>query len=139
MLIRFSIENFLSFKERQIFSMIPGKGTLKSHHKTKQIKGISTLKTAVVYGANASGKSNLIRAIEFGKLLILKGTNAEEQINFNSFKLDEKLKNSDSRIEFEFQHKEKNYAYGFVFNSREIVEEWLFEISKNGEENFYKR
>lgn len=139
MLIRFSIENFLSFKERQIFSMIPGKGTLKSHHKTKQIKGISTLKTAVVYGANASGKSNLIRAIEFGKLLILKGTNAEEQINFNSFKLDEKLKNSDSRIEFEFQHKEKNYAYGFVFNSREIVEEWLFEISKNGEKKIFTR
>ena len=56
MLIRFTLENFLSFKDRTIFSMIPGKGTLKQNHKTKPLKGLSTLKTAVIFGANASGK-----------------------------------------------------------------------------------
>ena len=139
MLIRFSIENFLSFKEREIFSMIPGKGTLKSHHKTKPIKSISTLKTAVIYGANASGKSNLIRAIEFGKTLILRGTKADSLINFSNFKLDENKRVSNSRIEYEFQHNNKNYAYGFVFNSKEIVEEWLYELSKKSEKKIFSR
>ena len=63
MLIRFTVENFLSFKDREVFSLIPGRGTLKSHHKSKSIKGTSALKTAVVYGANASGKSNALMAL----------------------------------------------------------------------------
>ena len=139
MLIRFTVENFLSFKDREVFSLIPGRGTLKSHHKSKSIKGISALKTAVVYGANASGKSNLIKAIEFGKELILKGNKAEQPIKFSSFKLDKKLLKQNSRIEYEIQHKNKNYAYGFIFNSKEIIEEWLYEISKKSEKEIFTR
>lgn len=139
MLIRFTVENFLSFKDREVFSLIPGRGTLKSHHKSKSIKGTSALKTAVVYGANASGKSNLIKAIEFGKELILKGNKAEQPIKYSSFKLDKKLLNQNSRIEYEIQHKNKNYAYGFVFNSKEIIEEWLYEISKKSEKEIFTR
>ena len=139
MLIRFTIENFLSFKEKQVFSMLPGKGTLKSNHKSKRIKGVSVLKTAVLFGANASGKSNLVKAIEFGKEIVLKGTKAEQPINFDVFKLDEKIKKANSYIEYEIQHKEKNYAYGFIFNSKEIVDEWLFEISKTTETKIFER
>lgn len=139
MLIRFTIENFLSFKEREIFSLLPGKGTLKSHHKSNPINGISVLKTAVIYGANASGKSNLIRAIDFGQKLVLRGTKKEKPIVFNSFKLDKRLTNENSRMEYEIQHKGKNYAYGFVFNSKEIVEEWLYEISKKKEIKIFER
>lgn len=139
MLIRFTVENFLSFKDREVFSLIPGRGTLKSHHKSKSVKGISALKTAVVYGANASGKSNLIKAIEFGKELVLKGTRPEQPITFSSFKLDKKLLKQNSRIEYEIQHKNKNYAYGFVFNSKGIVEEWLYEISKKSEKKIFSR
>ena len=94
MLIRFTIENFLSFKEKQIFSMLPGKGTLKSNHKSKRIKGVSALKTAVLFGANASGKSNLIKGINFGKKLILKGTKPEQKIDFQNFRLDKKFTNN---------------------------------------------
>jgi AAA15 family ATPase/GTPase len=98
MLIRFTIENFLSFRDRQIFSLIPGKGTLKAQHKSKPIKGTSVLKTAIVYGANASGKSNLIKSIDFGKKLVLKGTKAEQPITFDIFKLDKKSTKVNSRI-----------------------------------------
>ena len=87
MLIRFTVENFLSFRDRQVFSLLPGKGTLKRQHKSKPVKGTSVLKTAVVYGANASGKSNLIKAIEFGRKLVLKGTKTEQPITFDIFKL----------------------------------------------------
>jgi AAA15 family ATPase/GTPase len=139
MLIRFSIENFLSFRDRQIFSLIPGKGTLKAQHKSKPVKGTSVLKTAIVYGANASGKSNLIKTIDFGKKLVLKGTKAEQPITFDIFKLDKKSTKANSRIEYEIQHKGKNYAYGFVFNSKEIIEEWLFEITRKSETKIFER
>jgi len=139
MLIRYSVENFLSFNERQIFSLIPGRGTLKAQHKSSPVNGLTVLKTAVIYGANASGKSNLIKAIEFGKNLILKGTKAEQPISFESFKLDKNAANADSRFEYEIQHKNKNYAYGFVFNSTEIKEEWLFEITKTSETKIFER
>ena len=133
MLIRFSVENFLSFSERQSFSMIPGKGTLKSEHKTSKVKGISVLKTSVLFGANASGKSNLIKAIEFGKRLVIRGTKTEKSIDYQKFRLSEKSNNTDSRIEYEIQHNGKNYAYGFVFSNDLIKEEWLYEIGTNNE------
>jgi len=139
MLIRFTIENFLSFRDKEIFSLLPSKGTLKPQHKTKPVKGTSVLKTAVVFGANASGKSNLIKAIAFGKKLILKGTKAEQPITFDIFKLDKKSIKENSRIEYEIQHKNKNYAYGFIFNSKEIIEEWLFEINKKSELKIFER
>jgi len=139
MLIRFTIENFLSFRDKEVFSLIPGKGTLKPQHKSKPVKGTSVLKTAVVFGANASGKSNLIKAIEFGKKLVLKGSKAEQPITFDIFKLDKKSIKDNSIIEYEIQHKNKNYAYGFVFNSKEIIEEWLFEINKKSETKIFER
>lgn len=139
MLIRFSVENLLSFKERVTFSMLPGKGTLKKEHKTKSVKGVSVLKTSVVFGANASGKSNLIKAISFGKVMVLNGTNTNQPIEYEPFKLDINSKKSNSRIEYEIQIKGKNYAYGFVFNTKKIVEEWLYEISKNGEKKIFER
>jgi AAA15 family ATPase/GTPase len=139
MLIRFSVENFLSFSDRQKFSLIPGKGTLKSDHKTTKVKDISVLKTSVLFGANASGKSNLIKAIEFGKRLVLRGTKPETQIDYQKFRLDKVANTKDSRLEYEIQHNGKNYAYGFIFNSDEIKEEWLFEISLKNEIKIFER
>jgi AAA15 family ATPase/GTPase len=139
MLIRFSLENFLSFKDRETFSMIPGKGTLKQNHKTTPIKGITTLKTSVIFGANASGKSNLIKAIDFGKGLILRGNKIEQPIKFQPFRLNFNSLSTNSRLEYEIQHKSKNYAYGFVFNSKEIVEEWLYEITNKAETEIFER
>lgn len=139
MLIRFTIENFLSFREKQVFSMIPGKGSLKSHHKSSPKKGVSVLKTGVIFGANASGKSNLIKAIDFGRKTVLTGTKPEQLISTNFYKLDKKFLSKPTYIEYEIQHKGKNYAYGFILNAKEIIDEWLFEISKSGETKIFER
>ncbi len=139
MLIRFQVENFLSFREKQSFSLIPGKGTLKAHHKSEKVKGVSALKTSVLYGANASGKSNLIKAIEFGRNLVLKGTKPEHTIDYKKFKLDLAYATKNTYIEYEIQHKNKNYAYGFILNHKEIVEEWLYEIGKTTEKLIFER
>ncbi len=119
--------------------MIPGRGTLKPNHKTKPTKGISVLKTSVIFGANASGKSNLIKAIDFGKQLVLTGTKDSQPIDFQHFRLDNEARSKNSRLEFEIQHKGKNYAYGFIFNTKEIVEEWLFEVDKKADTKIFER
>ena len=141
MITQITVENFCSIKERTTISLAVSKKTRTDNSfidlKKLPAKRVSVL--AGVFGANASGKSNLIKAIEFGKELILKGNKAEQPIKYSSFKLDKKLLNQNSRIEYEIQHKNKNYAYGFVFNSKEIIEEWLYEISKKSEKEIFTR
>lgn len=140
MLIRFSVENLFSFKERETLSLIPGLERLKKDHKGLAVNNVSALKTSVIYGANASGKSNLIKALSFGKKLILrKGIVPGQTIDQNPFKLDFFTKNESSRLEYEIQSCGKNYAYGFVFNAKSIVEEWLYEISKGKETMIFSR
>ena len=70
MLLRFSVENFRSFNERQIFSMVAGKHT-RHEQQVVCVDNKRLLKVGVLFGANAAGKSNLIKAINFGKNLAL--------------------------------------------------------------------
>lgn len=139
MLIRFTVENFLSFKERVTFSMLPGRGTLKMEHKANAVKGVRVLKAGVVFGANASGKSNLIKAIAFGKRLVTEGSIAGVPIEYSKFRLDVASAMKGSRLEYEIQAGGKNYAYGFVLNNGYVAEEWLYEISQKGETKIYER
>lgn len=142
MLIRFSVENFLSFNARTEFSMLPGKGRTHEHHliKPKHRSDLSLLKAGIIYGANASGKSNFVRAIDFTRRFVLRGTSVEnKKISFKSFRLDKDAQSKASRIEVELRYKEKNYAYGFVFDNDRIHEEWLYEVNKSVERLIFKR
>jgi AAA15 family ATPase/GTPase len=75
MLITFRVSNFLSFNEEEEFSMLAGK-VRKPVRPAVPIKegrtSIEALRLAVIYGANASGKSNLVKAIDFEKVVIVK-------------------------------------------------------------------
>lgn len=142
MLITFSIENFLSFKERHTFSMVAGMGgRSKAHHLIKKTskKEVNLVKTAVLYGANASGKSNLVKAIHFGQQLLLKGTAANHSLDFQPFKLDKNSLKKPSRIEFEIKHNGRCYAYGFSFNKRQIEGEWLYLIDNKRSKAIFER
>ena len=139
MLIRFTVENFLSFNGRQVFSMIPGKGTLKKNHKARSVNGISLLKAGVIFGANASGKSNLVKAVAFGKRMVILGQKQNNIIDYSKFRLNSNAMNANSRLEFEIQTNGHNYAYGFVFNNQRIEEEWLYEVKKDSEKLIFER
>lgn len=142
MLIRFTIENFLSFKDRQTFSMIAGLGGRnKSFHliKKENRNDINLLKTGVIFGANASGKSNFVKAVEFGQTLLLKGTPADTPIPFQNFRLHEDNQTLPTRIEYEIKHKGSSYAYGFILTSTKIKEEWLYKIDKKKETLIFER
>ena len=73
MLVGFKVKNFRSFDSMQHFSMVAGKTRNFSDH-IANINNIKVLKFSSIYGANASGKSNLVLAIDLGKTLLLNNT-----------------------------------------------------------------
>lgn len=138
MLIRFNIKNFLSFNktddEKSIeFSMIAGRVSRKNEH-IYDDKKIKLLKLATVYGANASGKSNLVKALDFMKKTLMYGF---PEGHSNMFcKLDEKNKDSSSYFELEIKINGKYYAYGFeaILSQSRFISEWLIELAPNGKD-----
>ena len=131
MLIRFSVSNFLSFNKIQEFSMIGGKVRRKSSHLVVD-KNIKLLKFTALYGANASGKSNLVRAIDFSRRIIVDGF--PEMHTGLYHKMIEENKTKPSYFEFEIKIEDRYYSYGFeiILNSSSIVSEWLYEIMPDG-------
>lgn len=139
MLVRFNVGNFLSFKEVQEISLIKGKTKSKSDRVFNNDK-IKILKFASIFGANASGKSNLITSIIFAQNTIINGMQKIGKIS--SFKLDDNYKNRPSYFEFEIMIDNKNYSYGFeiLLDKNQFVSEWLVELSPNGtDKNIFTR
>lgn len=128
MLIQFTIQNFLSFRDEITFSLI-GVDSEKQHtdHLTKNAttEGHSLIPIAAIYGANAAGKSNFIKAISFVKKLVLEGTQSSQIIPVYPFKLDNYYQKP-SKFELIFTYQDIQYSYGFRLNSKQIIEEWLY-------------
>ena len=144
MLIRFNIKNFRSFDSRrdgksEEFSMLAGRVRSKKNH-IYDDSNIKLLKFAAVYGANASGKSNLVRAFDFMRKHIL-GFGGDVYGN-EYCRINEKNKESNSYFETEILLNGKYYAYGFEINvfKGEYLEEWLYELELNTQEKliFYR-
>ena len=132
MLVKFSVENVLSFKEEAVLDMVAAK-SFGEHLTTQTLKidgDVSLLRSAAVFGANASGKSNLIKAIEFMKYFIkssfAEALKNEEEINISPFKLNSSTEKGPSRFEVVFFIEDVLYRYGFSANTTEIEEEYLF-------------
>ncbi len=143
MLIRFTVENYLSFQERTEFNMIATADQNKLHHvvyNSKDQESIKLLRGSIIYGANASGKSNLIKAMAFAQDFIVEGVAKNKNIILNKFRLNQSCQNKPSRFEFELRVKGKQYAYGFIIDNNKVHEEWLYEIgTKEKEDCIYER
>ncbi len=123
MLIQFTIENFLSFKDEATFSMAAGADQQHGDH-LSQLGGTSVLSLAAIYGANGAGKSNLIKAIDFAKELIVGGTRGSKRIAITPFRLGD-TEGKPSKFEFIFTYQGNQYSYGFKLDREQIFEEWL--------------
>lgn len=141
MLIRFHVSNYLSFDKEVELSMIPGKARQHSGHvvKSEGRHDINILRSAIIYGANASGKSNLVKAMAFAKELIMEGTRAKDAIPRMRFKLRDETQGIPSKFEFEIKTGEHCYVYGFELDRQRIYEEWLYEIRKTTETMVFER
>lgn len=133
MLIRFTVENYRSFNERQVFSMAAGKHT---RHKEQVVvaNGKRLLKAGVVFGANASGKSNLIKAINFGKNVTLKGIKNSMIMN-RHFRIDPIAINRPGVFQYDFLSNGHIYSYGFAisYTKNIFLSEWLYLCDDNKE------
>lgn len=134
MLIRFAVENYNSFKERQIFSMVAGKQTRHPSH-CVTVNGKCLLKSSFFFGANASGKSNFVRALDFMRRVTLIGVKA---IRYNDrfFRIDSKYKEKPGIFQIDFIVENIVFSYGFAINylTREFCTEWLYRLDSSGKE-----
>ena len=139
MLVRFSVENYRSFNERQVFSMAAGKHTRHKNHLVV-INGKRLLKGSVLFGANAAGKSNLIKAINFGKNLVLDGVSAGKTFNRN-FRIDEESIKRPGIFQYDFVSNGHFYSYGIAISylENEIISEWLYLVDDNSEKAIFER
>ncbi|MDR1954964.1 MAG: ATP-binding protein [Candidatus Methanoplasma sp.] len=138
MLIRFKVGNFLSFDEPQELSMISGETRNHLDH-IHRFENINILRTSAIYGANASGKSNLIKAFKESKQMITMG----RPIHSNKyFRPSVMKKDKPSYFEYEFENGGKYYSYGFEFlpSKQKIESEWLYELEPERENRvFFQR
>lgn len=112
-LVSFKIGNFLSFNKEQSFSMIP---SLPNDYSQKlfKIMGVPILKMGLILGANSSGKSNLLKAINVG-ILLIKGESLENYKNYFS-KHSSVNQETPTLFEFTFYTANVFYTYGFTVN-----------------------
>lgn len=144
MLKRFNVKNVYSFSERddgrsEEFSMIAGKVRSKKDHIYDDGK-LKLLKFAAIYGANASGKSNLVKAMDLMRRIVLGGL--PEGHTEKYCKVDPENKNKPSYFEIEIMLGDKYYAYGFevILSQSRFVSEWLVELnSDNTEKELFTR
>jgi len=133
MLIRFIVKNLFSFKEETEFNLLPGRATRLNHHKYER-GGLSILKQTAIYGANGSGKSNLVKAINALQSMIRTGT-IPYTINSQRFKLAKSNQEEPVELGIEFYSSITNkiYFYSIAINNGIITDEYLGEsgISKD--------
>lgn len=142
MLIQFSVKNYLSFQNLAILSMVASAIREHSNDNLAKKGKLRLLKSAAIYGANASGKSNLLKAMNFARHLVVDSariTQAGDRIGVKSFKLDSQSEKEPSFFEFIFICKETRYRYGFEVTSKKVCKEWLFYVPKNQEARLFER
>lgn len=146
MIIQFSVRNFRTFKEKATLSLIASNYDKETREKENisdaNIYNLRILKSAVIYGANASGKSKFIEALMFMKHFAITSSKESQKgakIPVEPFKLSAESENEPSEFEVIFTYKKVMYRYGFEVDKNRVVSEWFFHKPKTKEvELFYR-
>lgn len=127
MIAEFTVENFYSIRSTQKISFEPSSDSFMSDEYTYEVKdGVRLLKVGIIYGANASGKSNVLGAIEFFKMLVLrvpKGRN--DTTRAVPFLLDETSKAKTTKMSMSFYVNQLKYILSFELDKKRIYSETL--------------
>lgn len=128
MLIEFKVSNYRSICEEQILSLVPSESLKDFPENIISKKKFKALNSIAIYGANSSGKSNLLNAIEIlDKLLFLSTkSSSKSKLSFDPFLLKSNKYLSPTELEITFVTKNIRYRYGVKFNNEKILEEWLY-------------
>lgn len=142
MFLEFTVENFRSIADRQTLSFVAGKHRSEaSGAPAVDDPGFTAgkvLTSAVIYGANASGKSNVVRALnEMIRLIAMSATPGT--LRANPFRLDAESANKPTRFELSFVKDGVRYQYGFSLTSERVHEEWLIAYPKKTPQLWFER
>ncbi|MDI9312987.1 MAG: ATP-binding protein [Limnohabitans sp.] len=140
MIVNFSVQNFGSIKDKQTLSFEAEKSThLEDHYIIKTNSGLRLLKLALIYGANASGKTTILKALDFLREIVLEPAKKKtDSLEFNPFLFDSKTPKQNSVISLDFIQNEVRYFYEVEFNKNAIVNEELNFFNPN-KANVFKR
>ena len=131
MLIEFRVKNFRSLRDEQVLSLVASKDTsLQDTHTLRTgLKAVpSLLRSAVVYGANASGKSNLVKALQHMRGVVLESASVHQPgqpFMVQPFRLDSRSASEPTEFEVTFLLEGVRYQYGFAMTPQRIVREHL--------------
>lgn len=141
MIIQFSFKNYKSFKDEALLDMTATSMREHSYNLIELENNVKLLKVAAIYGANASGKSNVIDAYGFMRFFALNSltSNIDENkskkknhINVRNFAFNEVSKSKPTEFEVFFIYKNIEYQYGYKLDKEKIHEEWLYMRTKKG-------
>lgn len=161
MIVEFSVKNFRSIKELQTISFVatglksPPKYRYVDKNNIEEVGNDRLLKTIGIYGANASGKSNIIAALNYFLDVLKKESSSESNLKSlcDSFLFQEEAVNNESFFQIVFYLEKKKYRYGFtvkrnlkvranpdkVYSSEIVVSEWLYGQKEKNLVELFKR
>jgi uncharacterized protein len=147
MLIEFTVGNYRSFHAPQTLSMLSANiksrdSSLDENNVIEVPNNPSLLTSAGVYGANASGKSNLIKALSFMQRFVLespKETRATGGVNVEPFRLQKTTINQPSHFEIVFIESGERFRYGFEVTKERVTAEWLYYVPSTKEARLFER
>ena len=142
MLLEFSVSNYRSILTRQTLSLVASAthDLEDSHVYTPDGKSPRVVRSAVIYGSNAAGKSNLMQAAAFAQAFIVSSAQLQEgqPINVTPFAFSRKAMADPSEFEFLFVEDGVRYHYGFALTPERVMKEWLVAYPK-GKQRWFER
>lgn len=145
MLIDFKVKNYRSIKDEQSLSMVSSKQKehLETHtFETSDPSHMRLLKTSAIYGANAAGKSNIIKALQAMQEMVVYSASKYQRgdkLPVKPFLFDALSKDEPTEFEVFFVAEDVRYQYGFSATQDKIVEEWLFASPKSRAQSWFAR
>ncbi|MFM8298966.1 MAG: AAA family ATPase [Microcystis aeruginosa] len=146
MLIEFSVGNYRSFKDVVTLSMVAAdeaadNDELDKNNVFKVNQNFSLLKSAAIYGANASGKSNLILALYFMQSFVINSSKLQitDKIDLEKFRLSSETEDKPSFFKIVFHLDNKTYEYSFEVTQERVISEGLSCTPKTRKTNIFSR
>jgi AAA15 family ATPase/GTPase len=143
MLIEMRLRNYKCFRDEQVLSMIATSDNSHPENITEatSLSKLNILRTVAIYGANASGKSKLMEAIQFIDNFVLTSflRKPNASIPVASFIYAEAAQNTPTDFEVTFVQKNIRYQYGFSVDQKRVYKEWLFFWPRGRQATYFER
>ena len=145
MLIEFTVANYRSIKDEATLSLVAGPGKEHRERNVREpvmqsdVRARPLLRSAAIYGANAAGKTNLIRALEAMQDIVVESSRADRELPVTPFLFDAEYKNQPTQFEMACIVDGVRYRYGFSATQDTVVDEWLYAWPRGRPQLWFKR